>query len=327
MIFIFIIISLLIIIFAELYYIRRARIHNWTSERNSRTDGHPVAVIGGGFIFYLAIILWSLGIGWLYEPTQAMSDLIVGITMLAACSFADDLLQLKVWIRLVVQFIAIIFLCFQFSIFGLSPWIWGIYMVSAVGFVNAYNFMDGINGITGLYSIVVLSALLWVNMNVIHFMSGTFILFALLAAGVFTFFNCRKRAIIFAGDVGSISMGYIITAILSFLIITTGDITAVVFIIVYATDTLLTIIRRIFERENIFMPHHKHAYQLLNRIFGCNQIAISASYASIQAAIIAGYLLVPENLHWHYLATVTLPLTAAWMWITIVSIRRSKQPD
>ena len=109
----FFIISFMILIVSELYYIHRAKIHNWTSAKNQRTDGHPVAVVGGGFIFYLAIVLWSLGAGWIYDPSEAMSALMVGSTMLAACSFADDILQLKIWIRLVVQFIAIAFLCFQ----------------------------------------------------------------------------------------------------------------------------------------------------------------------------------------------------------------------
>ena len=318
----FFIISFMILIVSELYYIHRAKIHNWTSAKNQRTDGHPVAVVGGGFIFYLAIVLWSLGAGWIYDPSEAMSALMVGSTMLAACSFADDILQLKIWIRLVVQFIAIAFLCFQLPSIDIGIGIWIFYVIAAVGFVNAYNFMDGINGITGLYSLAVLCPILWYNLNIHHFISGTLILFAIMAIAIFCFFNCRRRAIIFAGDVGSITMGYIVTALLSFMIFTTNDITIIILVIVYGVDTTMTIIRRIIERENIFQSHNKHAYQILNRIFRVPQMLISSCYAAIQAAISIGYLSIPKSMHWPYITVVTALLITIWQIITLAGSKK-----
>ena len=310
-------------IISELYYIRRAKIHNWTSAKNQHTDEHPVAVVGGGFIFYLAIVLWSLGAGWIYNPSEAMSALMVGSTMLAACSFADDILQLKIWIRLVVQFIAIAFLCFQLPSADIGISIWIFYVIAAVGFVNAYNFMDGINGITGLYSLAVLLPILWYNLNVYHFISVTFILFAIMAIIIFCFFNCRKRAIIFAGDVGSITMGYIVTAILSFMMFATNDITIITLVIVYGVDTIMTILRRIIGRENIFQSHNKHAYQILNRIFKVPQLLISICYASIQTVITIGYFSVPKYMHCSYLTIVTALLIIIWAVITMTGIKKT----
>lgn len=320
----FIILSIILII-AEIYYIRRARIHNWTSASTLNTDGHPVAVIGGGFIFYLAIVIWSLGAGWIYDPSESMTGLLVGSTMLAACSFADDILQLKIWIRLVVQFIAVMFLCLQLPDINLNILIWIIYIIGAVGFINAYNFMDGINGITGLYSLSVLIPLLWYDLNVVHFISGTFIMSAIIAVSIFSIFNCRHKAIIFAGDVGSITMGYIITALLSSMIFSIGDITIISLVLVYAVDTIATISRRIIEKENIFHSHNKHLYQILNRIWGFRQITISFCYAAIQSIITIGYFSIPECLHWHYLIICTFILSITWLTLTIISIKKSKK--
>lgn len=317
----FVILSVILLV-AEFYYIQRARIHNWTSSSVTNTDGHPTAIIGGGFIFYLAIVVWSLGAGWIYDPSESMTGLMVGSTMLAACSFADDILHLKIWIRLVVQFIAVMFLYFQYPDTNYNIIIWIVYIIAAVGFINAYNFMDGINGITGLYSLSVLIPMLWYDLNVHHFISGTFIMTVIIAVTIFSIFNCRNRAIIFAGDVGSITMGYIITALISFMMASVGDITIVALIIVYAVDTIATILRRIIEKENIFQSHNKHVYQILNRVWGYRQISISICYAVIQTLITIGYFYIPKTLHWTYLIGIATALSAAWLIITLLSIKK-----
>ncbi len=302
-----------------------ARRNNWTSQRNNRSDGHPVTVVGGGFIFYLSMILWSLGIGWLYEAPQTMSNFTIGLTMLAACSFADDLLQLKIWIRFVIHFIAVLFLCFQFYVFDLPFWIWMTFIPCAIGMINGYNFMDGINGITAIYTTTILSIFLWINLTEIHFISGTFIAFALTATLIFAFFNFRNKAIVFAGDVGSISMGYIITTILTYYILMTADISGITLVIVYCVDTIMTILRRLLEGENIFHPHHKHIYQLLNRIWGCKQLIISSAYALIQATISIGYILLPRNYRISYFIIVTSLLVISYLVIMIISEKRRKK--
>ena len=53
-----------------------------------------------------------------------------------------------------------------------------------IGILNAYNFMDGVNGITGLYSLVVLASLLYVNQNIVGFTNEDFIILA-ERAGIF----------------------------------------------------------------------------------------------------------------------------------------------
>lgn len=274
----------------ETGYIPLARKNKWSTERNRRSDGHPVTVIGGGIIFYIAMVIWCLAMGIIYRYVDVGSNFIVGLTMVASCSFADDLMQLKVWIRLVVQFVAVAFLGLQYDVLALPWFVWPCFLLLTVAFVNAYNFMDGINGITAAYSLSVLSILLWVNTFQVHFMPGSMIAMALIALVVFAFFNYRKRARVFAGDVGSITMGYIVASVLVYYMLETGYVTALIMISVYGVDTALTVLRRLSEGENIFRPHRKHIYQMLNYVWKCSQLKIANGYALLQIAITLGYL-------------------------------------
>lgn len=284
------ILSFIALLAIEMAYIPLARKNKWSTERNRRADGHPVTVIGGGIIFYIAMVIWCLAMGFIYRQTEIAANFIVGLTMVAACSFADDLMQLKVSIRLIVQFVAVTFLGMQCALFDM-PWIvWTGFLICTVGFVNAYNFMDGINGITAAYSICVLGVFLYIDIFVTDFIPGSFIAMALISLIIFAFFNYRKRALVFAGDVGSITMGFIVATVLLYYILATAELTAVIFISVYGVDTFLTVLRRASEGENIFKSHRKHIYQLLNYVWKCPQLNIANGYALLQTAISIGYL-------------------------------------
>lgn len=236
------------------------------------------------------MVIWSLGMGLIYKIEPPGSYFIIGLTMLAATSFADDLLRLPVWLRLVVQFIAASFLCFGYGPMFEHPMIALLYMVVVVGFVNGYNFMDGINGITASYSVVVLGILLYLDKMSLPFASGSLIGIALGSALIFGIFNFRYFAITFAGDVGSISMGFIIAMLLTQYCIRVGDIFGLVMVSVYVVDTFLTIIRRIIEGENIFRSHHKHIYERLFFIWKAPQLVISGCYSLLQLVISLVYL-------------------------------------
>ena len=119
------------------------------------------------------------------------------------------------------------------------------------GIINAYNFMDGINGITGGYSLVILAALAYINKEVVTFVEADFIYTVICSVLVFCFFNFRKRAKCFAGDVGSVSIAFILLFLIGRLIIGTGDFSWIVLLSVYGVDSVLTIIHRLMLHENI----------------------------------------------------------------------------
>jgi len=92
--------------------------------------------------------------------------------------------------------------------------------VIGVGFLNTYNFMDGVNGITVSYSLVVIGSM--------YFLLPEFSIYfqwILAALMVFAYFNLRSKgkAICFAGDVGSVSIGFLILIPLAYLIFKTNS--------------------------------------------------------------------------------------------------------
>src|SRR5690606_38287005 len=129
--------------------------------------------------------------------------------------------------------------------------------IAVVGVINAYNFMDGINGITASYSLALSILLLCVNLE-IKFINQQFLMYILISLVIFTFFNLRKEAITYAGDVGSVLIDFILIFILGILIIKPEQIIYILFLAVYGIDNFWTIFRRLFLKENIFDAHRSH---------------------------------------------------------------------
>lgn len=103
---------------------------------------------------------------------------------------------------------AMVLMFYQWAYF-LRWWII-IALIVCTGIINAYNFMDGINGITGGYSLVILGALAYINAEVTQFVEPALIYTVFCSVLVFCFFNFRKKARCFAGDVGSVSIAFIL---------------------------------------------------------------------------------------------------------------------
>ncbi|MNI47716.1 putative undecaprenyl-phosphate N-acetylglucosaminyl 1-phosphate transferase [compost metagenome] len=178
-------------------------------------------------------------------------------------------------------------MAYQLDIFNM-PWYYLlITFIVVVGVINAYNFMDGINGITACYSLAVGSLLLIVNRD-IGFIEDRLLIYVLLGVIVFMFFNFRTKAKCFAGDVGSVAIAYILLFALGALILKTGNLIYIFFLLVYGIDAVWTIIRRIYLKENIFEAHRSHLYQFLGNEAGLNKLLISFIYGMLQFGI--GYL-------------------------------------
>lgn len=133
-----------------------------------------------------------------------------------------------------------------------------IALIVCVGAPNVINFMDGINGITVGYSVVVIVPLALMNMRML-FIDANFLYVVIASLLVSTFFNFRGRgkAKCFANDVGAISIAFIMLFALGCLIMQTGYVT---WLIVYGVEGRLTICHRILLHENLVEVHRKHAY-------------------------------------------------------------------
>lgn len=208
-----------ILLVVEFFYFCIADHFNIIDKPNERSSHKQVVLRGGGIIFLIGVWIWSVFFGFQYPW------FLIGVTLVALISFIDDIRSLPDSVRLVVQFVAMFLMFYQFGILNWQSW-WIILLalIVCVGISNAYNFMDGINGITGGYSIAVLLPLIYLNQK-ISFIDANFLWVTLLSLLVFCFFNFRKRAKCFAGDVGSLSIAFIIVFALGKLILQAGDFT------------------------------------------------------------------------------------------------------
>lgn len=284
-------ILLLILLFtSELAYFRIADHFNIIDKPNQRSSHTSITLRGGGIIVYFGILFYFL-IEGLHYPW-----FFFGLTLISIISFADDIKPQSSKIRLIIHFISLALMFYQWNLFEL-PWYYTIIaLIFCTGVLNAYNFMDGINGITGGYSFVVASALCYINLYQASFVDANFIYFLLIALLVFNFFNFRKKAKCFAGDVGAVSIAFIIVYLLGLLIIKTNDFGYIILLALYGVDAILTIIHRLILKENIFEPHRKHLYQILANELKLPHLLVSTIYMIFQVVVIIGLLYTPYKL-------------------------------
>lgn len=253
-------------------------------------SSHKGTIIrGGGILFYIAYLLWFFLNGMQYPMIFA------GLTIMAITSFADDIHSISPKVRLALQFAAMIVMLYETHVFNLALQSLLLLSVVCVGAINIYNFMDGINGMTGGYSFIVLIALMGVNLFILEFIDNHLFVYMLLADVIFCFLNFRKRAKCFAGDVGSLSMGFIVIFLLLKLMFRDGHMYWIIFVSVYLVDGGLTILHRIMLKENILMPHKKHAFQIMANELGMPHLKVSSIYMGLQALCCIWFIASPSN--------------------------------
>jgi len=287
-------------------YFKIADRFNIIDKPNERSSHTTITIRGGGIIFLVSIII----AGIMY-PNYLLP--VAGAAVIGVISFLDDRITLSSKIRILFH-LAAVSMMFQFlPVFTIIPW-WGtiaLYIL-VIGIINAYNFMDGINGITGLYSLVVLGGLQYVNVNVFNFVERDLIWLPMISCVVFLFFNFRKKAKCFAGDVGSVSMAFWIMFLILRLILESGNPIYILFLTVYGIDSIFTIIHRLILRQNIFDAHRLHFYQILANERKIPHLIVSTIYAIVQTLIIC--FIIRTNMHWLVVFLIsTLPLVVIYL--------------
>ena len=302
---IYLIISAILVI-AELVYFKVADKFNIIDKPNLRSSHTHITLRGGGIIFLFGAWLWAAFFGLQYPWFM------VGLTAIAIISFIDDVHSVPNWARLIVQFTAMFLMFRELGILQWNMW-WAVLIawIVCVGIINAYNFMDGINGITGAYSLAVLLPLLYVNYKT-RFIDMPFLIVTGLAILVFCFFNFRKKAKCFAGDVGAIGVAFILIFAVGKLMVVENDLTYIVFFTVYGVDTVLTICHRILLHEHLGEAHRKHAYQIMANELKMPHTLVSAIYMLMQLAISFGMILLPMK-HWVYMCVMFAIFGSAYL--------------
>ncbi|MDL2238868.1 glycosyltransferase family 4 protein, partial [Bacteroidales bacterium OttesenSCG-928-L14] len=287
-------------------YFKIADKFNIIDKPNQRSSHKNITIRGGGIIFYISALLYFLLDGFQYPW------FLTGLTLIAVISFADDIKPQSFILRLIVHFIAMLLMFYQWNLFTM-PWYFTlIALIVCTGIINAYNFMDGINGITGGYSLVLIGVFWYINNYHINFIDNNFIYFIALSLLVFNFYNFRKKAKCFAGDVGAVSIAFIILFLLGLLIIKTGDFIYIILLVVYGVDSVLTIIHRLMLKENIFDAHRKHAYQIMANELKIPHVIVSLIYMILQTLIAVG-LFAFYDYKWIYALVVVILLSVVYI--------------
>ena len=267
-------IVLICLVLVLLAYFKLADKYNIIDKPNGRSSHSNITIRGGGILFPIAILIWSF-------TTGIFNFFTIGLILISVISFVDDCKPLSNKIRLSIHFISIFLLMSELGLmnFHISYLFFGFLFIG--GWINAYNFMDGINGITVLYSLSVLLACFYINSQ-ISFVDKSLLEYTAISLVVFGFFNVRKKAEVFAGDVGSVSLAFIIAFIIISLVLETLNWQYILLVSVYGVETLITIIQRLLKKENIFKAHRSHLYQYLANEVKWPQLKVSFIFAIIQ---------------------------------------------
>ena len=307
-----------ILLILELVYFKIADKFNIIDKPNERSSHSTIVLRGGGIIFLLGAWVWSFSFGFQYPW------FLLGLTLVAGVSFIDDIHSLPDLVRLVVQFTAAALAFYQLGMLS-GEWfetngvlVGGLLILLAlivyVGATNVINFMDGINGITAGYALAVLVPLALAS----DAADSNLIAVSILSVLVFCIFNFRPKgkAKCFAGDVGSIGIAFIMLFLIGKVIIATGDLTYLIFLLVYGVDGVLTICHRIMLHENLGEAHRKHAYQLMCNELKIGHVKVSLLYMAMQLVVNLGFIYVcPNNVlcHWMYLIGAFVVLAVAYV--------------
>lgn len=268
---------------------------------NHRSSHTKPVITGAGFIFYISYVFYMLS--FVNSTWEVPWALFVGITMLAVVSFIDDLKDLWFFIRLVVQLAAVALMLYQIYLdFSMEPMSMNasiliilaiVGMIFSVGFVNLYNFMDGLNGMMAGITISALSIFALIDFFVVDFVDDALLIYTAIPTIIFAFLNARKQAICFAGDVGAIVLGFVMVYMLLSLLMQTANI---VYVFIFASvylEAAMTVIQRLLAGQNIFKPHRIHLFQLLCNEHKHHHVKISALYALNQ--MVFGTIIVTLN--------------------------------
>ncbi|KAF0117322.1 MAG: wbpL [Rhodospirillaceae bacterium] len=255
---------------------------------NARSS-HATPVPRGGGLGLMA----ALAVGWLWADPHAIP--LVGLAGgLMGISFLDDVRGLSVGLRLLVQGVAVggglILLPDDVLVLqGVLPLV-GDRMLAAVlwmWFINLYNFMDGINGLTGVET-----ASIGIGVAVGAAGSGLVPVvgwqgLALAGASVgFLRWNWAP-AKVFMGDAGSVPLGYLVGWLLLVLAGSGQGAAAVILPLYYLTDATLTVVRRALRGEKIWQPHRQHFYQKAVQAIGGRHAAVTGRIGVANAGLVA----------------------------------------
>lgn len=280
-------------------WLTRKQILDRPNERSSHTIAVPRG--GGMAVTPIVALVWIGVAAWSGQiPFLILAGLALGLMGL---SWLDDRRGLPPLPRFAAHALAVavglsLLGSDQMVFQGLLP-LWADRLLAGLGwlwFVNLYNFMDGIDGITGTETaclgggIALVTVAAGLGLGVLPFAA------ALAAAGLgFLLWNWPP-ARIFLGDCGSIPLGFLLGALLVGLAAQGQVAAALILPGYYLADATITLLWRALDRERVWQPHRRHFYQ--------RAVRGGRSHADVTRAILVGNLAL---IGWAVLAATGAP--------------------
>ena len=240
------------------------KIFDKPNERSSHQE--PVPKGGGIIVTGVAIIALIIIFN---QSNEIYLPLIIAALVLAIISWVDDLRELPASLRLTAQFVAVTFVLSMMSpsepyFHGLIPnWLEMIIVAFIwVWFINIFNFMDGIDGITSVETISIGMGLFFIILlcDAPPEIGLSGLVLAASTLG-FIWWNWSPSRL-FLGDVGSIPLGFITGWLLLQVLTTPLWAVSIIIPLYYLADATITLIKRCLNKENFWLPHRKHFYQI-----------------------------------------------------------------
>lgn len=310
---------------------------NWSLKRNlldipNERSSHKVPTSrGGGLIIALYFTILATAFSFI-APDHSSYGFLLGIVLIGAVSWFDDLYSLPSFLRLFVHLAAA--LIFVLDVGGFTsiavpsinsfdlPQTLGvaIAVIWIVWVVNAYNFMDGIDGLAGIQAI--LAGVGWLAIGLYYDIYIVQLISVVITATSLGFLlHNWSPATIFMGDVGSAFLGFVFAGLPLLAMRERPDtadlmpVTAAIFLWLFLTDVSLTLVKRIANVKKIWQPHREHFYQRMV-IAGYSHSKVSIIYAILTAACISTALV------WHFFSGMSGLLTLFTLVMVILLVVR-----
>lgn len=264
-------------------WLHKAGIYSSPDHRTSHDLPTPR---GGGIVLVLSFIVLTPLCGYVFSiPLQSILPITIGVGAFGVLGFLDDMYALPASTRLKAQALIALSMTIWMSDTSLPLFTTKLLFVILgttwiIFFVNTFNFMDGINGISIAQAIPSgVSMILFDIKGPTHIgLYGATLIGVSLGFAPFNFRN-RGRAKLFLGDSGSYGIG---AAISSVLLLAAngpdGQLRPLAFgtVFLYSFDVTFTLAIRVIHHNKLFEPHREHIYQRLESLPTFSHLRISS---------------------------------------------------
>jgi UDP-N-acetylmuramyl pentapeptide phosphotransferase/UDP-N-acetylglucosamine-1-phosphate transferase len=263
---------------------------------NARSS-HAVPTVRGGGLGIVVIVLVLGGVAGLHPPSVLSVAWLLLALGLAVVSFLDDIRSLP-W-KVLFGTHGLVSAAFLYALarrggfdglsFPLASGLGIVLFLFLAGYANAFNFMDGINGIAASQAAVTSLGTIAVAVAAgVSFSHPALVLAAIIAGAAAGFLPHNfPRARMFMGDVGAVFMGFGLAAIAVWIAEDQGWWLLVPLGCLHANfilDTAITVVRRIMRGEVFHQAHREHFYQRLVRA-GWSHTRVTLTEAALQIVV------------------------------------------